>query len=119
MPITDQPIGQDEESEQNFVDGIDPMESEIRALSDEIAVEVQCGIDHNHRFYLPYRLTHYVDTVRCPICARYFSHGEGDYDQFLVTAFQIKLTSLLRLLPMNIKDEIRDMVKNWMVTPIS
>ena len=89
------------------------MEPEIRNLCNEIAVEVQCGLNSDHRFYLPFRLIENVKTVHCPVCDEYFLYGEGDYDQYLATVFQTKLTGLLQLLPPDTKNEIRKMMKEW------
>ncbi len=95
------------------IPGIDQMEPEIRNLCNEIAVEIQCGLNHDHRFYLPFRLIENVETVHCPICDKYFPFSDGEYDQYLATVFHARLTGLLQLLPPDTKYKIRKMVKEW------
>ena len=111
MPSTDQPTGQDEESNQRFVHSIDPMKNEIALLCAHVSVKVQCGHDRDHEFYLPFKVTQHEASVSCPICKKCFPPCKGRYDFNNVDWLRAQLEKLVLLLPPTTKDELRRRLK--------
>ena len=94
-------------TEPSYVHGIDPMKPEVQMLCDHISIEVQCGLNPTHKFYLPFRLAQNTKSIHCPFCNKDFLREKGNYDQHHVDWFRAKLTDLLMLLPPETKNKIR------------
>ena len=110
MPSTEQPVGQDEKSQQFWVHGIDPMEVEITRLCAHVSVKVYCWHDQDHEFYLPFNVTQHESPLFCPICKKSFPRCKGRYDFNNVKRLYALLEKILLLLPPATKDEIQKMM---------